>query len=118
MKSKFRSLSPAEYYDILSDFYDDLYIDDQCDDTVNRAERRIVEQAFHKALDHIQVETIQMLDLGCGTGRSLDFLKSYCESHRKSYRYVGIDISRGMLVAAERLRSCAQASLAVGPKST
>lgn len=77
-----------KYYDSVADQYEDLYTDG-----ISLAENSIVGDMLADRLK----PSARVLDLGCGTGLGYELL-----SQRKgaNFEYVGIDISTGMIDAA------------------
>jgi len=75
----------TEYFDRVAQEYDDLYLDH-----ISQAENQIVAELINANCEHCN----SVLDLGCGTGLMFDLAR---ENAPDLGRYVGLDISAGML---------------------
>lgn len=83
MREVMQEASTRKIYDIQSSFYDATF-------------GRLVSRRIAKAISHMNIgETDQVLDLGIGTGQSLNYYPTYG-------RIVGIDLSGGMLRQCRR----------------
>jgi ubiquinone/menaquinone biosynthesis C-methylase UbiE len=83
----------ANYYDAVAKGYDNLYFD-----SISQAENAIVKDWFIQAIKQSE-KKVRILDLGCGTGLGLEFLKDLDES---MYEYIGVDISLEMILEAKK----------------
>ena len=75
-------------YDLLVDYFDDIYPFDEYEKTMSSIKKEI-EKSFPD-------NDIKLLDLGCGTGRSLRLFKS------ERFKLIGLDNSSLMLEKAKR----------------
>src|SRR5947209_926860 len=83
MREVMQEASTRKIYDIQSSFYDVTF-------------GRLVRRRIAMAISHMNIaETDRVLDLGIGTGQSLNFYPTYG-------RIAGIDLSSGMLRQCRR----------------
>jgi len=75
-----------EKYNSTSSFYDERY-------------RKIQNEKFRLQLKEIDFNYKTLLDAGCGTGLLFEYIsKLFCNDINRELRYIGLDISRKMLI--------------------
>lgn len=71
--------------------------------TRNTHIRKIQQKMTIKCLEYLELKNGNILDIGCGSGFSMDSIINYCTENEIDYKLIGIDINKNMLKVCQNI---------------